>query len=384
MNIPENPDAEFAHVDAVPVEARRATLSLLQSVGAFESEPNGNWNFVSPRLCDMLGVPGSSLLGREWIKMIHPDDLQRTVAEYKQARDSGRSWHHGFRFRRYDGSDLYVQVDANPLPTDPAQRGICYLGVVADVSDVQRASDIVEESRDAVQKLLDVATEGIYIHRNSHVLAANQAAAAMLGFHSWKDLIGLDAMELIAPEDKEKIRDVARSTREEVNVASFIRRDGSLIRMSVKGAPTMYAGAPARVVSTVPIDSPHVTALATESLQLQLRAIQQSLALPFNRVTMRDGKFYVIGANPAYAEMVGRPLDEVIGIDLEVLLSPVNNTEADVVMQDFVEHGKTRPQILHATYRRPDGTDVIGRVYSVDYVDPSTAEVTWLSFIVPL
>lgn len=384
MNIPENADAEYALVESVDVKARRATLSLLESVGAFESEPNGNWNFVSPHLCDMLGVPGSSLLGREWIKMIHPDDLQRTVAEYKQARDGGRSWHHRFRFRRFDGSDIFVQVDANALPSDPEQRGICYLGVVTDVSDLQRVTDIVEESRTALQTLLDVTTEGIWIHRNSRVLAVNQAAATTLGFQSWRDLIGIDAMQLIADEDKPKIRAAGRSTEEALNVATFIKRDGSQIRMSVRGAPTTYAGAPARVVSTVPIDSPHVSLMAAESLQLQIKAIEQSLALPFNRVTMRDGKFYVIGANPAYAAMVGRPLDEVIGSTLDQLLSPVNNIEADVVMQDFVDHGATRPQILHVTYRRPDGTDVPGRVYSVDFVDPVSQTVTWISFIVPL
>lgn len=384
MNIPENADAEFARVESVDVYSRRATLSLLQSVGSFESEPNGNWNFVSPQLCEMLGVPGSSLLGREWIKMIHPEDVQRTVAEYKQARDGGRSWHHRFRFRRFDGSDVFIQVDANPLPTDPEQRGICYLGVVTDMSDMLRVTEILRESRDALQALLDVASEGIWIHRNSRILLANDAAATMLGYASGRDLVGLDDFVLAGPDDLAVLQKTASSDKEEFTVATLVKRDGSHIRLSMRGAPTIYGGAPARVVSAVPVDSPHIQMLTSESMQQQIRAIEQALALPFNRVSVRDGKFYVVGANPAYAEMVGRPLEEVIGSSLDDLLSPVNNAEADVVMNDFLDHGASRPQVLHATYRRPDGTDVTGRVYSVDFVDPATKAVTWISFIVPL
>lgn len=119
-------------------------------------------------------------------------------------------------------------------------------------------------------------------------------------------------------------------------------------------------------------------------MQSQVKAIEEALALPFNRVAMRDGKFIIVGANPAYAAMVGRNLDEVIGMSLDELLAPMKNVEAETVMQDFVDHSATRPQILHATYRRPDGTDITGRVYSVDFVDPATQAVTWISFIVPL
>ena len=384
MNAPELPGAETAHLPFVSIEARRATLALLGSVGAFESGPTGEWNFVNPQLCTMLDVPASSLLGREWIKMIHPDDVQRAVAEYKQARDGGRSWHHELRFRRFDGTLLPVLIDASPLPQDPDARGVSYLGVVTDVSREMRAQEIVEESRNALQTMLDVATEGIWVHRNRRIVAANQAAATIVGFDSWEELIGRDALEFVVEEDRARFAAAASGDEPTSTVGTLLRRDGTTMRVSVRATPAIYAGAPARLSSVVAMDSPHIQRMSLERLELQMRAIERSLGLPFNRIEARGDRFVIVGANPAYAEMVGRTVDDLIGRDLHELLAPADNPVAFAMMRDFTASAARRPETLPATYLRPDGTTVTGQVYSVDFTDPLTGTVTWLSFVVPL
>lgn len=123
----------------VSEQSRRATLALLP-LGAFECGADGSWDFVSPTLSDLLGgVPTSSLLGREWLRRVHPDDLDAVRAEYEQARAFGRPWRQEFRMVAADGTTVHVGVDANPLPSDAPAGGVRLVGLVHDRSRVAGA-----------------------------------------------------------------------------------------------------------------------------------------------------------------------------------------------------------------------------------------------------
>ena len=384
VNTPELPDADSARLPFVSVEARRATLSLLDSVGAFESDPSGAWNFVNPALCEMLGVPASSLLGREWIKMIHPDEVHRTVAEYKQARDSGRSWHHTVRFRRYDGFEVRVRIHANPLPKTAEGPGVSYLGIVGDITEQVRAQKLFNESADAMQVLMDAASEGMWVHRNGRVLVLNNRAAEMLGYDSPDQLVGVDAFQFVAPEDYEKFAAAVRGEGASITVGKLIRKDGSVFTALVRGLPTIYGGAPARVAAFMDTSSPQFLDIENRRLKAAFDALEQHLTLPHNRLALRDGRIRVVAANQAYADLVGRPLEEVIGIDVAELAPPEINAEQWGTFDAMRREGKRWPTIHSLTYRRPDGTLVRGRVHAVDYTDPVTGEFASMSFIVPL
>ena len=383
MNAPELPGAEAAYLPFVSVEARRATLALLDSVGAFESGPTGAWNFVNPHLCNMLGLPASSLLGREWIKVIHPDDVQRTVAEYKQARDGGRSWHHQFRMRRFDGAFIHVQVNASPLPRDPNQRGVSYLGVVGDVSAVQRAQELAAEHEVTLHELLAAVDEGVIIHRDGWVIAANDVAAQLFGYSRAADVIGIHRSKIVAPEDLPALEAASRDNLPAQTVATFTRPDGSRIRLSMRAKTVMYAGAPARAAVLMRLDDPLLTQLTQVRLEAQIRALREQLTLPYNQVVLRNDHIIVVSANQAYADFVGRPLSDVIGIDLRELVPVEINAE---IWHGHIENLRAgrRRATFEATYRRPDGTHVRGLVHTVDYRDPVTDEASAMSFIVPL
>lgn len=384
VNSPELPGADAAHLPFVSIEARRATLSLLVSVGAFESSPNGAWNFVNPQLCDMLGLPASSLLGREWIKLIHPDDVQRAVAEYRQARDGGRSWHHQLRFRRYDDTYVHVLVEANPLPQDPDEVGVSYLGVVSDVSAQHRSQEIVEEARNALQTMLDVSTEGIFVHRSGRIIAANNALARILGYDGWEELMGRDALDFVKEDDRAKFAAAAASDKAQATVGTLVRRDGSSIRVSVRSTPAVYAGADARISSVVAIDSPHVLAMSVEQMRRQLQVLEDVLTLPYSRVQEIDGRVVFVGVNQAYADFVGRSRAQLLGAELTSVFAPDTDPSAYREIERFRQVGQQSPSELTVTYLRPDGTKPVAKVYAVNFRDPVTGESSSAAFVVPV
>lgn len=383
MNAPELPGAESARVPFVSVEARRATLSLLHAVGAFESGPSGNWNFVNRQLCEMLGVPASSLLGREWLNMIHPDDLQRAVAEYRQARDGGRSWHHELRFRAYDGSLLPVRIDANPLPQAQEAIGISYLGVVTDITSQARAQEVVRETQEELTTMLDAIDEGIVVHRNGWIIAANEFAARLLGYSESSELIGVHANEILVPGDYSTVAAASTAGVTTEIVATIVRRSGEAMQVIVRGKSVVHGGAPARAVVLLPTDSPVVLQLTNQRLEAQIQALAEQLTLPYSIIELRDGVAVFATVNQAYADFVGRPRSEVIGMAVADIAPRDLNPEVwDRYEEKLANAARARTFVL--IYRRGDGSLVRARVHSVDHRDPVTGHTFSMSFLVPL
>lgn len=240
----------------VSEQARRATLSMLP-LGAFETAPDGAWDFVTPGLVELFGdIPTSSLLGREWLSLVHRDDFQRVVAEYRQAREYNRPWVQAFRMLRPDGIVIHVGVDANPLPQEPGQRGRRYVGLVKDRTIVVRALEQAREFDELRQELQELVREGIIINRVDITVAANSAAARILKFDSADELIGMSGSQRVHPDDLEEMMRYARSDSQSRATVRFKCKDGSYRMLLVHGRSIMYAGAPARLVSFLPVDDP--------------------------------------------------------------------------------------------------------------------------------
>ena len=300
--------------------ARRGTLMLLDVHGAFESGPDGSWEFVTPRLLGILGgLPASSLLGREWIRRIHPDDVQRALAEYRQAREFRRPWQHRLRMIGADSVPVWVSVDASPLPTEPGATGVSYLGLIKDVSSEVRAEHIARESEQTLVDLGELITEGLLITRDNHIIAANSAAARILGVDGADALIGRPAYSFVVPADLDRF--AVRSEEQDPagsgsTYTGRIKResDGREFLAVAQGRTVQYAGAPARMVSFVPVDDPRIQAALEDRNLRRLQSLESLLPLAYHRVGIEGEDFGRIEfANERFAGYLGRTPEEIIG-----------------------------------------------------------------------
>jgi PAS domain S-box-containing protein len=100
--------------------------------------------FVNQHMAEMLGYEPEEMLGRSAFDFHFPEDLNRTRQALERRR-SGVSEHYDSRFRRQDGSELWVQMAATPIIKENGEFDGS-LAMMNDISERRRAEAALQES----------------------------------------------------------------------------------------------------------------------------------------------------------------------------------------------------------------------------------------------
>ncbi len=364
----------------VSEQSRRATLAQLP-LGAFETGPDGAWDYVSPALIEMLGgLPTSSLLGREWLNRVHRDDLQRVLAEYRQAREFGRPWRQEFRMVSAEGATIHVGIDANPLPLEANDRGVRFVGLVKDRTHTVLAEQHALETHTLVRELQEAVREGIVIMRGDVVIAANSAAARIVGAESADELIGVVPADLLHPDDRAAFIDLPGSAVLSVRVGRLRRFDGSYVTVVVHGRPVSYAGADARLVAYVPVTDAVITAAVAARNEVQVRALEALIPVPYHRLALNGDEIGTLEfVNLAFASALGYTVDELVGMHVDDITAPDQRDATHEAMRDFIASEGAAPRTFHKRYLHRDGSVVEADLWSAIYRDPVSGRMVTMT-----
>lgn len=114
---------------------------------------------------------------------------------------------------------------------------------------LERTAEL-KESEERFQELSNAAFEGIAIHEDGRILAANPALAEMFGYEL-SEIIGLTRRELVAPQALRETRDELRATiaggGDEVQESIGLRRSGETFPIELRGKWVPYLGRLVRV-----------------------------------------------------------------------------------------------------------------------------------------
>ena len=134
--------------------AKQAALALRASEERYrqivETAFEGVWiidnsnrtTFVNRRMADMLGYAPEEMLGKPVLTFMDAD-AQAAFAVNGDQRQSAHQPEHEFRFRRKDGSELWVLLEASP-DRDEAGNYVGSLAMVTDVTERRRAQKALE------------------------------------------------------------------------------------------------------------------------------------------------------------------------------------------------------------------------------------------------
>ena len=113
-------------------DLRSLTETIQQLV--WRSRDDGDWTGASPQWTAYTGQSDEQSLGLGWLRHVHPDDRDRTLAAWHAAEASGtlevdhRLWH------AHDGTYRWCQTRATPL-RDGSGQPIEWFGTSTDVHD---------------------------------------------------------------------------------------------------------------------------------------------------------------------------------------------------------------------------------------------------------
>ncbi len=184
------------------------TLDLLCEVSQ-----HGVYTYVSPNHTELLGYPAKQLLGRNFVTLIHPEDMDAVVDKFSACIVEGLPFVASFRLRHQNGTWRWLEASAKPLETPSAPGVIPYEGqaifVIRDVTERREARRaLATESERLAVTLASIADGVISTDLNGGVVQVNEAALQLLGVPR-EEILGHsvdDFMEFLEEEGRSAIR----------------------------------------------------------------------------------------------------------------------------------------------------------------------------------
>jgi PAS domain S-box-containing protein len=207
--------------------AEQRTRHLVEQVPAvfYEERPGvtGARFYVSPQIRQILGVSAEGYIRDErwWVDHLHPEDRDRTVAEYQERldeNDHGGSLESEYRIVRPDGQTVWIN-DRATVESDDEGRPVLIRGAMFDVTAQKRAEAKVLDVEAKYQALIEQLPLITYVWEvepgsaNDPPHYTSPQIASILGYtlEEWNtDPEGWRS--LIHPDDRERVlAAVARS-----------------------------------------------------------------------------------------------------------------------------------------------------------------------------
>lgn len=107
------------------------------------SRADGAADFFNKRWYDYTGLTHSEPFGWGWRRVIHPEDLERCLATWNRALQTGENYEIEYRLRRADGSHRWHYGTAVPM-RDPAGQVLRWFGTCTDIEVQVRSAQILE------------------------------------------------------------------------------------------------------------------------------------------------------------------------------------------------------------------------------------------------
>ncbi len=257
-------------------EAERQFRSLVEQIPAVtyrqllgEDGQSGATMYVSPQIEAQTGYPPQAFADDPdlWIRIIHPEDRERVLAEDERTNRTGEPFETEYRIVTREGGLVWVRNEAI-LVRDDEGNALYWQGLQLDITGRKQAEEERREAAEQYRRLVETVQEGIAFigPENGIIDYCNEAYAEILGLAPL-ELVGRSFFDFLDEEDTEKVQRQSELRKEGVSSAYEIcitAADGNTKDISATGSPVVnldgsYRGAVQSIVDV------------TESRQAQRR-----------------------------------------------------------------------------------------------------------------
>jgi PAS domain S-box-containing protein len=289
--------------------------------------------YMSPQYEAMLGYPPEKeMLDEEhWLRVLHPDDRERVLAEELRTDETGEPYRIEYRQIASDGRVVWVRDEAT-LIKDEEGNSLYWLGVQYDITEQKRTEEEFRKSEERFRATFEQAAVGIVqVGLDGEWLRFNDKFCDIVGYGR-EELGAVSVFQLVSPDDFE--RDFDRGVR----MLAGDLRDYTEEKLLVgKGGRRVWINLTVSLVHD-DADEPRYFIAVAEDIgmrkqaeeerqrtQEQLRQSEERFKVLSQEVVegivlSENGR--IIDANRSVTEMFGYRLEEMIGKDAIDLTPP--------------------------------------------------------------
>ncbi len=214
---------EFIYLSALDVTDNKQQCKSFQSpeyinasilaevpIGIFRTDDKGHCLFVNPAWTAITGLSFQDASGTGWAKSLHPEDRGRVFEEWEQSVRSGLPFRSEYRFLRPDGTVRWV-YGQSIAERDKNGELIGYLGTLTDISEQQKAKNLLLQSKKNFEIAIADAPFPVMLHaEDGEVVFVNKI---------WTELTGYALQDI--PNTSAWMRQICRlnSEKEQQNIS---------------------------------------------------------------------------------------------------------------------------------------------------------------------
>jgi PAS domain S-box-containing protein len=320
--------------------------------------------YMSPQYEAMLGYPAETeILDEEhWLRMLHPDDRERVLAEELRTDETGEPYRIEYRQIARDGRVVWVHDEAT-LVRDEEGNALYWLGVQYDITEQKRTEEELRQSEERFKVLSQEVVEGIILSENGRIIDANRSVTEMFGYRL-EELIGMDAIELTPPEYREMVRQRISDEDTRHYESRGLKKDGTIFPVEIRPRHLPYSGRRIRVTSVIDLtEREHQEEALRQSEALYRTVVEQAE----ENIFLVDAKSKrVLDANDALLRSLGYTDDELKEMTLYDIVAHDQESVDLNIGRIMVEGHRS---LGERQYRRKDGSlaDVEVNVSAVPY-----------------
>src|SRR5438552_3664691 len=125
-------------------EERSRGIIHQSTAGIVGTDLTGHIIFANEKFCRMLGYKERELVGKTIFEITHPGDMAESRRLFRRLVRKAEPYQLEKRYRRKEGSFLWVSVSASPL-RDAEGKTQSAVSVIVDISDQKKAQAILED-----------------------------------------------------------------------------------------------------------------------------------------------------------------------------------------------------------------------------------------------
>ena len=293
---------------------------------------DSRFQFANPKFQSRKGFSQDELLGIDPLTIVHPEDREMVRENAVKMLKRERFSPYEFRAVTKGGETRWVMETVIPIQF-LGKRAT--LGNYMDITERKRAEEALRQSEEKYRALFDSAVIGTFIMdaETMKVVMGNQAAAKAFGFDSVEEAIGVNPLDLIPPDDREKVfkiivKDMFEQDLREAHEFRVMTKDGRELWVSAVGTKILHQGRLAGLVSFTDITERKRAGEALQESEEKWRSLANN-APNIVMVVNRDGKIEFI--NRAVPPIT---TEAVVGKSIYDYTEP----EYQYVVKEILEH----------------------------------------------
>jgi PAS domain S-box-containing protein len=188
---------------------REMSSALSNAVeGISQLDCQGRYLMVNQAYASAVGYQPEEMVGMEWQRTVHPEDIEMMMAAYQQMLSAGKVETEARGIRK-DGSIFYKQLNMIAIYNDRGQSSGHYC-FMKDISDRKRAEQKIREQA----ALLDIASDAIFVRDLEHqILFWNSGAEQLYGWTT-AEVIDKKANELLCQKIRPEMEQIFKTVLE--------------------------------------------------------------------------------------------------------------------------------------------------------------------------